>query len=87
MERRHLVDHKDQKFSVRRQGFGYLFPITDWFSRYVVEWNVSPLLETEFCLEPLEKAFFYTRPEIFNADQGVQFTSLKFTERLGGMKA
>ncbi|GAK61078.1 transposase [Candidatus Vecturithrix granuli] len=63
-------------------GFLYLVAIMDWFSRYVLSWEVSISLETEFCLVALEHALHQTRPEIFNSDQGCQFTSTAFTERL-----
>jgi putative transposase len=63
-------------------GFLYLVAIMDWFSRYVLSWEVSISLETEFCLTALEQALQQARPEIFNSDQGCQFTSLAFTGRL-----
>jgi putative transposase len=64
------------------QGFGYLTAIIDWFSRYVLSWKLSNLLDTDFCLEALEEALRVGRPEIFNTDQGVQFTSAEFTNIL-----
>lgn len=63
-------------------GFLYLVAIMDWFSRYVLSWEVSISLETEFCLAALEHALQQARPEIFNSDQGCQFTSMAFTGRL-----
>ena len=60
-------------------GFGYLFAIIDWFSRYVIEWQLSNMLDTDFCLEALERALMKGVPNIFNTDQGVQFTSNQFT--------
>jgi len=63
-------------------GFLYLVVMMDWFSRYVLSWEVSNSLETEFCLTALERALQQARPEIFNSDQGCQFTSLAFTGRL-----
>ena len=63
-------------------GFAYLFAIIDWYSRYVIEWQLSNMLDTQFCLEALERALLKTTPEIFNTDQGVQFTSSQFTGRL-----
>jgi putative transposase len=63
-------------------GFGYLFAIIDWFSRYVIEWELSNLLDTNFCMEALERGLLRKKPEIFNTDQGVQFTSNQFTGRL-----
>lgn len=65
-----------------REGFGYLFAIIDWYSRYVIEWQLSNMLDTSFCLEALERALLKARPEIFNTDQGVQFTSENFTRLL-----
>lgn len=64
------------------QGFVYLVAIMDWFSRYVLAWEVSTSLEKEFCLEALERALLLSRPAIFNSDQGRQFTSTEFTGRL-----
>jgi putative transposase len=63
-------------------GFVYLVAILDWFSRYVLAWSVSITLDTSFCLEALEAALAVARPDIFNSDQGVQFTSVEFTRRL-----
>ena len=63
-------------------GFMYLVAIIDWHSRYVLSWRLSNTLDVDFCLEALEDAFKYGRPEIFNTDQGSQFTSLAFTGRL-----
>ena len=65
-----------------RGGFIYLVAIMDWFSRYVVAWEVSTSMETGFCLSALDWALETTRPEIFNSDQGSQFTSAAFTGRL-----
>ena len=64
------------------RGFAYLVAIMDWFSRYVLSWELSISLATEFCLEALEKALDRAQPEIFNSDQGSQFTSSEFTGRL-----
>lgn len=65
-----------------RQGFVYLVAIMDWFSRYVLSWEVSNSLDSFFCLWALEKALQKHVPEIFNSDQGSQFTSEVFTSRL-----
>lgn len=65
-----------------REGFVYLTAVMDWYSRYVLSWNLSTSLETEFCLDALEEALRRGRPEIFNSDQGVQYTSVDFTGRL-----
>lgn len=65
-----------------RHGFLYLVAILDWYSRYVVCWRLSNTLEGSFCHECLDEALSVSRPEIFNTDQGVQFTSNDFTSRL-----
>jgi putative transposase len=65
-----------------RQGFLYLVAIMDWYSRYVLSWRLSNTLEGSFCVEALEEALSCGRPEIFNSDQGSQFTAAAFTERL-----
>jgi putative transposase len=64
------------------QGFLYLVAIMDWYSRYVLSWRLSNTLDAGFCLEALEAALAISQPEIFNTDQGVQFTSEDFTGRL-----
>jgi putative transposase len=64
------------------RGFLYLVAIIDWFSRYVLAWQTSITLETTFCLQALDQAFLVARPVIFNNDQGSQFTSAEFTDRL-----
>ena len=61
------------------QGFVYLVVVMDWYSRYVLSWVVSITLEKAFCVEALEKALLISKPEIFNTDQGSQFTSEAFT--------
>lgn len=63
-------------------GFGYLFAIIDWFSRYVIAWELSNMLDADFCKEALERSLSVKKPKIFNTDQGVQFTSICFTEML-----
>jgi putative transposase len=65
-----------------RCGFLYLTAILDWHSRYVLSWRLSNTLHGDFCLEALEEALQIARPEIFNSDQGTQFTSREFTGRL-----
>jgi len=65
------------------RGFVYLAAVVDWFSRRVLAWRLSIIMEAAFCVEALEEALAgYGRPEIFNTDQGAQFTSLAFTEVL-----
>lgn len=63
-------------------GFLYLVAVMDWFSRYVLSWAVSITMDVGFCLDALDHALEVARPEIFNSDQGAQFTSLDFTGRL-----
>jgi putative transposase len=64
------------------KGFLYLVAVIDWFSRYVLSWRISNSLDVDFCLDALEAALVIGRPEIFNTDQGSQFTSDDFTGRL-----
>ena len=63
-------------------GFVYLVAVMDWFSRYVLSWALSITLDVRFCLEALGEALRRGRPEIFNTDQGAQFTSQEFLTRL-----
>ena len=65
-----------------RHGFLYLTAVMDWYSRYVLSWRLSNTLEGSFCVEALEAALSQAQPEIFNSDQGSQFTSAAFTSRL-----
>jgi putative transposase len=71
-----------------QSGFVYLVAVMDWFSRDVLAWAVSITLDVPFGLEALEQALDRGRPEIFNTDQGAQFTSEAFTARLqkGGVQ-
>lgn len=64
------------------QGFLYLVAVMDWVSRYVLAWRLSNLLDSSFCIEALEDALSQARPEIFNTDQGSQFTGDDFTDVL-----
>ena len=64
------------------KGFAYLTAIIDWHSRYVIAWRLSNTLTTDFCVECLKDALAYGKPEIFNTDQGCQFTSEDFTQVL-----
>src|SRR5438094_3331489 len=61
-----------------RGGFLYLVAVMDWFSRYVLSWELSNTMETGFCLAALDAAFRFGQPEIWNSDQGSQFTSADF---------
>ena len=66
-----------------KRGFLYLVAIMDWQSRKVLAWRLSNTMETQFCVEALEEALArYGRPDIFNTDQGSQFTSCEFTSVL-----
>lgn len=66
-----------------KRGFVYLFAVMDWASRRVLSWRLSNTLTTDFCIEAVQEAITrYGRPEIFNTDQGCQFTSLEFTQLL-----
>jgi putative transposase len=63
-------------------GYLYLVAVIDWYSRYVLSWELSNTMDVQFCMSALEKALAQNTPEIFNSDQGSQFTSTVFTERL-----
>ena len=63
-------------------GFMYLVAIIDWFTRYVLAWQISNSLETSFCMEALDQALQIAKPKIFNTDQGAQFTSSDFTSKI-----
>lgn len=63
-------------------GFLYLVAVMDWRSRYVLAWELSTTLDTEFCVRALQRAMGVSKPEIFNTDQGVQFTSAEFLGQL-----
>ncbi len=64
------------------RGFAYLTVVMDWFSRYVIAWELSTTLDSDFCVRCLERALETGKPEIFNTDQGVQYTSEDFTKTL-----
>lgn len=64
------------------RGFMYLVAIIDWFSRFVLAWQLSNTLDGRFCLEALHHALQHGQPDIFNSDQGVQFTAHDFTQTL-----
>jgi putative transposase len=78
IERPNQVWSSDITYIRLRGGFVYLVAILDWYSRYVLGWELSISLEGEFCLAALEGALARKRPEIFNTDQGLQFTSRAF---------
>lgn len=72
----------DITFIRMQRGFIYLVAIIDWHSRFVISFRVSITMEKEFCIEALEAALEKNKPEIFNSDQGSQFTSYEFTDVL-----
>ena len=73
----------DVTYIPMQRGFQYLVAIMDWATRTVLSWRLSNTLDSDFCTEALEEALAkYGRPEIFNTDQGSQFTSQEFTEIL-----
>jgi putative transposase len=65
-----------------RHGFVYLIAIIDWYSRFVLDWQLSITMEADFCVETLNRVLAHSRCEIFNTDQGSQFTSKDFTDTL-----
>ncbi|MGH7535899.1 MAG: IS3 family transposase [Gemmatimonadales bacterium] len=82
IERANHVWSTDITYIRLRGGYVYLVAVLDWYSRYVLSWRLSNSLEVGFCLEALEGALSLGPPEIFNTDQGAQFTSPAFTGRL-----
>jgi putative transposase len=82
------IDRPDQVWSADityvplEKGFMYLAATIDWFSRYVIAWRLSNTLDGTFCLDMLQEALSRGRPEVFNTDQGVQFTAQAWTGRL-----
>lgn len=80
-----IIDHPNQVWAadityIRLwRGFVYLAAVMDWYSRYVLSWALSVTLEAWFCIEALRQALTVGRPQIFNTDQGSQFTSEAFT--------
>jgi len=82
IDRPGMVFAADITYIPMRRGFLYLVAVMDWFSRYVLAWRLSNTLDVHFCLEALEEALGKGKPDIFNIDQGAQFTSAKFTGML-----
>ena len=78
IERPNQVWSTDITYIPMRGGFLYLVAIIDWFSRFVLSWELSNTMETGFCLAALGAAFRFGQPEIWNSDQGSQFTSADF---------
>jgi putative transposase len=79
------ISHRDHVWSTDityirlKHGFVYLMAIIDWFSRYVLDWELSTSLEADFCIKTLSRVLSNGKCDIFNTDQGVQFTSEGFT--------
>jgi putative transposase len=84
VERPDQVWSADITYVPMASGFMYLAAVIDWYSRYVVAWRLSNTLDGSFCLEMLEEALRGGRPEVFNTDQGVQFTAAAFVGCLEG---
>jgi putative transposase len=82
IERPDQVWSADITYVPMAAGFMYLAAVIDWYSRYVIAWRLSNSLDGSFCVEMLEEALGRGRPEVFNTDQGVQFTAEAFTGRL-----
>jgi len=80
-----VIDYPDQVWGVDityirlQHGFIYLVAVMDWYSRYVLAWDISTTMDIAFCTRALENALKVSNPEIFNSDQGSQFTSNDFT--------
>jgi putative transposase len=78
IERPNQVWSTDITYVPMHGGFLYLVAVMDWFSRYVLSWELSNTMETGFCLAALDAAFRFGQPEIWNSDQGAQFTAADF---------
>ncbi len=79
VERVNQVWSTDITYIRMEQGFLYLVAVMDWFSRFVLSWSLSLTMEVDFCVEALQRALRRAKPDIFNSDQGAQFTSEKFS--------
>ena len=82
IERVNQVWSTDLTYIPMQRGYMYLSAVIDWYSRYVLAWDVSNTMDADFCVGTLERALKYGRPEIFNTDQGSQYTSDVFTSVL-----
>lgn len=83
VDRPNQVWCSDISYIPMRHGFMYLVAVMDWFSRYVLSWQLSNTMDVTFCVDALEEALKrWGKPEIFNTDQGTQYTSGRFTSRL-----
>jgi putative transposase len=86
VQRRDQVWSTDITYIPMASGFMYLAAVIDWYSRYVIAWRLSNTMDGSFCVELLEEALRSGKPEVFNTDQGAQFTAEAFTgclERAG----
>jgi putative transposase len=83
VERVNQVWSTDITYIRMAQGFLYLVAVMDWFSRFVLSWSLSLTMEVDFCIEALQRALRRGRPDIFNSDQGSQFTSDPVHRRTG----
>lgn len=79
IDRVNQVWSTDITYIPMQHGYMYLTAVIDWYSRYVLAWELSNTMGTQFCIDALEHALTYGKPEIFNTDQGSQFTSNAFT--------
>ena len=84
IDRPNLVWSTDITYIRIGGGFVYLTAVIDWYSRYVLSWNLSNSLQSDFCINAMEEALQQSVPEIVNTDQGVQFTSKDFIDLLKG---
>lgn len=82
IEHVHHVWSMDITYVPMRRGFMYLAAVMEWYSRYVLGWELSNTMETDFCIRALHRALEQGSPRIFNTDQGSQFTSQDFTREL-----
>lgn len=82
IERPNQVWCSDITYIPMRHGFMYLVAVLDWYSRHVLSWRLSNSMDADFCVEALDDALQLATPEIFNTDQGSQFTSREHTEKL-----
>lgn len=82
IERPNQVWCSDITYVPMRHGFMYLVTVLDWYSRHVLSWRLSNSMDADFCVEALADALQSATPEIFNTDQGAQFTSREHTEKL-----
>ena len=82
IERPNQVWSTDITYIPMTNGFMYLVAVIDWYSRYILDWRLSNTLDGIFCIESLQQVLTLGRPEIFNSDQGSQFTALAYTKLL-----